>query len=311
MSETEYILRKTAIHLLRSGKSPIEVAQELNRSLFRIYKWWKRYFEKLDWETLRDQSRTPKNQPRKLPSEVLQAIRETRSELEAEAAEPGKLSYIDAHAISARLRKKRITPVPSISSIERELRAAHLTRIYTAREPEDVIYPHIHPTQPLELVQVDIVPHYLPGGPCVSCFNAIDVVSRYPTGQPSLSKTSTGAVKFLMHVWQELGIPVYTQVDNECCFSGGFTHAGVLGKVLRLALAVQTQLVFSPIRHPESHGFIERFHQDYARNVWEKIELQTFRQFNLTPPLSSKPIATVSIIRLFKGVARLICIPCG
>jgi len=273
MSETEYALRKTAIHLLRSGKSPAEVAQELNRSLFWVYKWRKRYFAEQDWEALCDQSRIPKNQPRKLPPEVWQAIRETRSELEAEAAEPGKLSYIDAHAILARLRKKGTTPIPSISSIERELRAAHLTRSYKAKEQEAVIYPHIHPTQPLELVQVDIVPHYLPGGPCVSCFNAIDVVSRYPTGQQSLRKTSKDAASFLMHVWQELGIPTYTQADNECCFSGGFTHAGVLGKVLRLALAVGTQLVFSPVRHPESNGFIERFHQDYTRNVWKKIEL--------------------------------------
>lgn len=136
-----------------------------------------------------------------------------------------------------------------------------------------MIYPHIHATQPLKLVQVDIVPHYLPGGPCVSCFNAIDVVSRYPTGQQFLSQGSRDAVNFLIHVWLELGIPEYTQVDNECCFSGGFTHPGVQGKVLRLALAVGTQLVFSPMRHPESNGFIERFHQDYSENVWDKIDL--------------------------------------
>lgn len=273
MSENEYTLRKTAIHLLRSGKTPCEVAQELHRSLFWVYKWRKRFFEKQDWETLCDQSRIPKSQPRKLPSEVLQAVRQTRSELEAEAAEPGKLAYIDAQAISARLRKKGIVPEPSISSIERELRASHLTRSYKTKEEEEVIYPHIHPTQPLKLVQVDIVPHYLPGGPCVSCFNAIDVVSRYPTGQQFLSKGSRDALNFLIHVWLELGIPEYTQVDNECCFSGGFTHPGVLGKVLRLALAVGTQLVFSPIRHPESNGFIERFHQDYSKNVWDKIDL--------------------------------------
>jgi len=45
MSETEYALRKTAIHLLRGGKSPAEVAKELERSLFWVYKWRKRFFE--------------------------------------------------------------------------------------------------------------------------------------------------------------------------------------------------------------------------------------------------------------------------
>jgi transposase InsO family protein len=273
MSETEYALRKTAIHLLRGGKTPAEVAQELDRSLFWVYKWRKRFFEDQDWQALRDQSHTPKSQPRKLPCDVLQAIRQTRSELEAEADEPGKLSYIAARAIYARLRKKGNVPLPSIGSIERELRAAKLTRPYQATEGQEVIYPHLHPTQSLQLVQVDIVPHYLPGGPCVACFNAIDVVSRYPTGQQSLRKSSEDAANFLLQVWRELGIPEYTQVDNESCFSGGFTHPGVLGKVLRLALSVGTQLVFSPFRHPESNGFIERFHQDYSKNVWDKIEL--------------------------------------
>jgi transposase len=273
MSETEYALRKTAIHLLRGGKLPAEVAKELDRSLFWVYKWRKRFFENQDWQALRDQSHTPKSQPRRLPADVLQAIRQTRSELEAEAAEPGQLSYIAARAIYARLRKKGITPLPSIGSIERELRAAQLTRPYQAKEDPQVIYPHLHPTQPLQLVQVDIVPHYLPGGPCVACFNAIDVVSRYPTGQQSLRKGSQDATNFLLQVWHEPGIPEYTQVDNESCFSGGFTHPGVLGKVLRLALSVGTQLVFSPFRHPESNGYIERFHQDYSKNVWDKVEL--------------------------------------
>lgn len=273
MNTTEYVLRKTAIHLLRSGKTPTEVAQELNRSLVWVYKWSERFFAQGDWQALQDQSRAPKHPPKKLSEAVRQAIRQARSELEAEATEPGKLTYIDAHAVSARLRRKKVSPQPSITSIERELRAAKMTHPREPKETVEVLYPHLHPSRPLQLIQVDIVPHYLPGGPCVSCFNAIDVVSRYPTGQPSLTKGSQDAVNFLLHVWREIGIPDFTQVDNEGCFSGGFTHPGVLGKVLRLALLVGTQLLFSPIRHPESNGTVERFHQDYSKNVWDKIEL--------------------------------------
>jgi hypothetical protein len=284
MSESEYALRKTAIHLLRSGKAPTEVAQELHRSVIWVYKWRKRFFTEHDWQALHDQPRTPHLQPRTLPAHVRPAIREARSQLEAEAAEPGKLSYIDAHAVRARLRKKQLVPLPSITSIERELRAAHMTQ---PRQPQDrleIVYPHLHPTQPLQLIQVDIVPHYLPGGPCVSCFNAIDVVSRYPAGQPFLSKRSQDAVNFLLNVWREIGLAEFTQVDNESCFSGGFTHPGVLGKVVRLALLVGTQLVFSPIRHPESNGTVERFHQDYSKNVWDKIELPDFQAVQTCSP---------------------------
>jgi hypothetical protein len=108
----------------------------------------------------------------------------------------------------------------------------------------------------------------------VACFNAIDVVSRYPTGQAYEHRKSVDAQSFLIHVWQEIGLSQYTQVDNEACFSGGFTHKGVLGKVLRLALYVGTELVFSPVRHPQSNGSVERFHQDYDKHVWENTHLQ-------------------------------------
>jgi len=272
MSE-ELAVRRTAIHLLRSGKTVAEVAQEVKRSEPWVYKWRKRYFDAGDWQALEDRSRAPKHPPKKLPEYIRQTIRAVRSELEAEAAEPGKLSYIGAHAIRGRLRQKRITPLPSVSSIERELRAAGMTRPRKPQKPDQVEYPHVHPTKPHQLVQVDIVPRYLPGGPCVACFNAIDVVSRYPTGRQYLTKRSEDAASFLLQVWSDLGIPDYSQVDNEGCFSGGFTHPGVLGKVLRLALMVGTELVFSPIRHPESNGYVERFHQDYTKNVWVKIDL--------------------------------------
>jgi hypothetical protein len=60
----------------------------------------------------------------------------------------------------------------------------------------------------------------------------------------------------------------------KACFSGGFTHPKVLGKVVRLALYVGTELVFSPIRHPESNGSVERFHQDYNLHVWQDTDLK-------------------------------------
>jgi hypothetical protein len=283
MGEKELAERKIAIHLLRQGSKPVEVAKELGRCQAWVYKWRKRYFQHPDWQTLADQSHAPHHLPKKMPDEVRQAIRITRSELEGEAKQPGKLSYHGAHAVQARLRQKGVDPLPSISSIERELRAAQLTRRQRAVEAA-VNYPQLQPLRSLQLVQIDIVPHYLPGGACVACFNAIDVVSHFPTGRQSLTKHSEDAQAFLIHVWQEIGLAEYTQVDNESCFSGGFTHSGVLGKVLRLALFVGTQLVFSPIRHPESNGTVERFHQDYSKNVWDKISLPNLETVQARSP---------------------------
>jgi transposase InsO family protein len=284
MNQSSASERRTAIHLLRSGRSPVEVAQEMQRSVAWVYKCRKRFFEHNNWDDLNDRSRAPKHCPRKLPETVRQAIRQTRSELEAEAAEPGKLFYIGALAIQARLRQQKLKPLPSLSSIERELRTAGMTRPRKPVRSTSVTYPHLRPTRPQQLLQVDIVTHYLPGGQCVACFNAIDVVSRCPVGDQYASRRSQDAADFLIQAWQTLGIPNFTQVDNEGCFSGGFTHPGVLGKVLRLALFVGTELVFSPVYHPESNGSIERFHQDYNQNVWRKFELSTLESVRLHSP---------------------------
>jgi hypothetical protein len=273
MNKSDVSQRQTAIHLLRSGQTPAEVAQTLQRSLAWVYKWRQRYLAHQDWADLQDRSRAPQRRPRQLAEAVRRAIGQARSELEAQAAEPGKLSYIGAAAVQARLRKKKVKPLPSLSSIERVLKAAGMTRPRQSKAKARVRYPHLQPSQPQELIQVDIVTHFLPGGPCLACFNAIDIVSHYPTGQQYASRRSQDAANFLIQVWQTIGLPHYTQVDNEGCFSGGFTHPGVLGKVVRLALLVGAELVFSPVRHPESNGTVERFHQDYNLNVWHKLDL--------------------------------------
>lgn len=264
--------RQAAIHLLRSGLTPGEVAAKMNRSPAWVYKWRKRFGAHQDWQALQAHCRAPKHRPKQLPPDVVAVVRQTRSELEAEAEQPGHLKYIGSSAVQGRLQQKQLACLPSTATIERILSAAGMTRPKQAAKPE-VEYPALQPTRPHEVCQIDIVPHYLKGGQLVLCFNALDVVSHYPTGQQWLSKHSQQAADFLWLTWQELGIGRYTQVDNEGCFSGGVTHAGVLGKVLRLALFVGTELVFTPVYHPESNGSIERFHQDYLGHVWEGTAL--------------------------------------
>ena len=264
--------RKLAIFQLIKGKTIEEVAQFLDRSPNWVWKWHTRYREE-GWSGLKDRSRAPKYHGNKLPETARRAVRQARRELEAEAALGDGLKYLGAIAVRTRLKKKQVKPLPSISSIERILREAGMTKPKEKQVEPQIKYPHLKPTQAHQLCQVDIVPHFLSGGKRVSCFNAIDVVSRYPTGQPFARRRSEDAAAFLIHVWQEIGIPHYTQVDNEACFSGGARHKHVLGKVVRLALEVGTELLFSPVYHPESNGSVERFHQDYDRHVWEDTYL--------------------------------------
>ncbi|MCL4299592.1 MAG: helix-turn-helix domain-containing protein [Anaerolineae bacterium] len=264
--------RQQAIHLLRSGRTVKEVAQSLNRHENWVRKWWQRY-QVEGWAGLQDRSRMPHQHGRKLSAEVQQAICQARSELEATAASGSGLKYVGPLAVRTKLKDKGVSPLPSRASIERVLQANGLTRTKKGQSKSAISYPHLKPSQAQQLYQVDIVPHFLLGGERVACFNAIDVVSRYPTGHPFAQRRSQEAAEFLVQVWQEMGLPHYTQVDNEGCFTGGTTHPYVLGKVVRLALHVGTELVFSPVYHPESNGTVERFHQDYDRHVWEETYL--------------------------------------
>ena len=269
--------RKSAIHLLRAGQSVRSVAAEMGRTRRWVRKWRKRY-QTEGWGALQDRSRRPHQIVRQTTEVHKQAIRKARSELEAEAAEGKGLKYVGGQAIRTRLKEKGIRPLPSTSTVERVIRAAGMTRPYQRPEQPEIRYPHLKVKRPQTLIQADIVPHYLKGGDRVACFNAIDVASRYPTGQAYAQRRSKDAEAFLIHVWQELGVSKYTQVDNEGCFSGGFTHPYVLGKVVRLALQAGTELVFSPVRHPQSNGFVERFHQDYDKHVWKDTYLSNISE---------------------------------
>jgi transposase InsO family protein len=262
--------REQAMHLLRAGLSTQAVAAQLGRSPQWVRKC-RRGFEAAGWAGLVARSRAPHQHGRRTSEAVRQAVKKARSELEAEAARGGGLKYIGGIAVRTRLKAQPITPLPSARTIERILRAAKMTQVRSAKP--QIAYPHLRPTQPGELCQIDHIPRYLQGGEPIYCFNAIDVVSRYPTGQAKADRRAATAADFLVHVWQTLGLSTYTQVDNEACFSGGFTHPYVLGQCVRLALMVGTELVFSPVQHPQSNGYVERFHQDYQKHVWDDTYL--------------------------------------
>jgi len=265
--------RKALIHLLNSSKTPREAAQVLGRSRGWAYKWKDRY-DQAGWAGLQARSRAPQHVPGRTSAAICQEIVRIRSELEAEAEDPDSLGYIGADAIYGRLLVGGIESPPAVSTIERILRHAGKTKPRLPEVDKEVVYPHLKPTEVHQLTQVDIVPHYLTGGESIACFNSIDVISRYPAGKQYANKRSRDALDFILHTWRELELSDYLQMDNESCFSGGYKHPGVIGKVVRLALYVGVQPVFSPFYHPESNAFVERFHQDYSGFVWKKKHLE-------------------------------------
>lgn len=281
MSNDVESARHSLIHLLRSGHTPQEAALELGCCPSWAYKWWGR-FNETGWDGLKSQSRAPHHQPTRISEKTERKIREIRAELEAEASQPNALSYIGAGAIRGRMLEQCLKTIPSLSTIEKVLREAGLTQPRQAHTEPTPVYPHIHAERPHQLTQLDNVPHYLTGGSLVNCFNAIDVVSRYPDGQQYERKSTDEVLDFCLKIFQSVGMSEYTQMDNESSFNGGRTHPYVIGRVPRLMLLVGTELLYSPFYHPESNAFVERFHQEYSRNVWQKVCLQNLSHVQQT-----------------------------
>jgi len=172
--------RESAIHVLRLGYTAREVARELNRSESWVRKCW-RLYQAGGWAGLAEASRAPHQHGRRLSNEVRSAIIRARSELEAQAAKGTGLKYVGGRAVRTRLKAQKVSPLPSVATIERVLREAGMTRPKAASPT--ISYPRLCPHQPHQLIQIDHMPHFLQGGQRVFCFNGLDVVSRYPTGQ--------------------------------------------------------------------------------------------------------------------------------
>jgi hypothetical protein len=265
--------RYALIHLLRSEKTLRQAARELGHPPSWAQKWKKRY-EQEGWKGLEERSRRPHQFRERTPEAMRREILRLRSELEREAQGKAELGYIGGDTIYGRLCAEGIENLPSVCTIERILHRAGVTRPHLPKVEQEVVYPQLQPKAVHQLIQVDIVPHYLSGGAPIACFNGIEVVSGYPAGEQYSQKSSKEALDFQVHVWKELGLSEYLQMDNESYFSGGYKHPGVIGKAVRLALLVGVQVIFSPFYAPQTNAYVERFHQEYSKFVWKKDHLE-------------------------------------
>lgn len=282
--------RHLAMDLLEQGYSVQDVARITNKSGVWVRKWRKKY-EEQGQDGLKEKSRAPHTR-HGYRDEIRQEVVQMRKNLVANSQGVGALKYIGAPAIRTELKRQGMTDIPSVATIERILKEAGLTGKQQQEKRSKIQYPHLKPTEPHTLMQVDIVPHFLRGGQKIACFNAIDVVSRYACGKSSAQRRSVDAVDFLHYAWEANGLPTYTQLDNEGCFSGGTTHQYVLGQVVRFALEAGTELIFSPPYHPQSNGFVERFHQEYDRHVWQDTYLDGLETVNRYGELFFKQYVT-------------------
>lgn len=163
--------RYFAIDLLEQGYSVQDVARITNKSGVWVRKWRKRYQEQ-GRDGLKEKSRAPHTR-HGYTDKIRQEVIPMRKNLVANSKGVGALKYIGAPAIRSELKRQGMTDYPSVATIERILKAAGLTGKKQQEKPPKIQYPHLKPTQPHTLMQVDIVPHFLRGGQKIACFNLI------------------------------------------------------------------------------------------------------------------------------------------
>jgi putative transposase len=117
----EQELRKQAIQRYRNNEKPKSIYTDLNRSKFWFFKWLKRY-QSGDPDWYKDQSRAPKNSPRRICGTDEQRIIEVRKKLESQP-----FAQTGASAIKWELSKSGFS-FPSDRTINRVLKREGLVK---------------------------------------------------------------------------------------------------------------------------------------------------------------------------------------
>jgi hypothetical protein len=237
------------------------ICHTLGRGRDWFYKWWRRY-QAEGASGLRDRSPAPHVSRRAVSDELRQAILKVRDRLMRRHGPRERYRLAGAPTIRHDLECLGYSPLPSLRTIERVLRAAGRTSPAFRLQPQVASsdYPHWQLTHSNQRHQMDLIgPRYLKGSRRQWYFLVYrDVYDQavYVEFQPK-PKMET-VLAFVVRAWQRLGLPDVLQVDNGELF-GLTTHPGALSRLIRLALLVGVQLTFIPEHEPWRNGSIEQF----------------------------------------------------
>ena len=117
----EHELRRRAIELHREGVGFEVILERLGRVRSWLSKWLHRYRDE-GWAGLRPRSRAPKRQTRGTPERVVACVVEIREALEQSRTRRSRFAGVGAEVVQLELQRRRVRPLPSLSTIERILR---------------------------------------------------------------------------------------------------------------------------------------------------------------------------------------------
>lgn len=267
----EISLRRKLFRLFDKAKSIPQILKLVPRSRSWIYKWQAR-FELFGLAAAQGAKKTPHHSPHAYPGAVRRTILSLRRRLQTET-----VGLVGAKAIRRELKRRRlVTQVPSLSTINRLLKAHGLIGSATAAGAES-FYPWVKTELEVVCHSLDWMLRYITGGEKVFIFHTIDMKTHALAQTLAGDKSTEAVIKHALRVWQHTGVPDFLQIDNDAAFTGLGKSPRVFGRFVRLCLYFGIELIFIPPREARRNYLVEGVNHLFAQSFWDKNEFSSLR----------------------------------
>jgi len=271
--------RVEALNRYIAGERPTAICRQLGRSRTWFYKVIRRY-QQYGRPGLRDQSRAPHHQTRRIAAATEAAIVRLRETLTSGQEPELRYSNIGAETIAAELDRAGITP-PSLATINRVLHRHGLQRPWLKQAtpnqlPADYPWPQVSQANQLHLLDfVTRATHTLRR---VYGCHLLDQARQWPFLRVITAKSRANVAQFLVSAWQEVGLPQNLYIDNDPVWRGSGSGRRSLSFIVRLCLRLGVEVIFTPPYSPEANPLIESFNRIWDRNFWQRTEFGSLAQ---------------------------------
>jgi transposase len=260
------------VALVRRGKSQRQAARRVGVTLRTVQRWLERAgaqpLASVEWQA---RTHAPGAVANKTEAVLEREVCALRRQLATESA----LGFVGAQAIhEALLGQSQFPVVPSVRTIGRILRRNGLLdfrrRIRRAAPPPGWYLPAA--AQRLaEMDSFDVIEDLrMEGFGLFQVFTARALWGSAVSAWPAPVASTSFILEALHAHWRQHGLPTYAQFDNDVRFQGGHNHPDVIGRVMRLCLAVGVTPVFAPPLETGFQAVIENFNGLWQQKVWAR-----------------------------------------
>ena len=272
------LIRKEAIERYFDKK---EEPKTIYKSLGRTKGWFSKLITKCRKhqrkKVIQGFSKAPHKVWNKIDEEIITKVVEIRKKLRKNEGE-NRYQYKGAIAVQIALEDENYQGhIPSISTIKKIIRERDkITQPKKGkRKKSGRYYPLLRPTLKNEVHQLDLVgPRYIKNDGLVYMVNIVDVVSFQAGMEIERNKSASALEKTLIGHWTKEAIPRYLQMDNEAAARGGMYHERSMGRIIRLCLYLDVEVVFIAESSPWMNGTIESFNNRTGEVFWEQEEFK-------------------------------------